>query len=347
VSAGFEAGGIEWADLRSRDAPDGLATGAAPTPTLAQLAATASVLLAVLQHVQVVLELLALRKGGPQSRRRAIVTVEAAKFMLRLVILAHRQATLLDGGAYAAPGPEEEVGSARAGESSSRRRRADATREGVGGCARLGVAATGAAAPAVHEIYVGRRSGRKLVFASPRGRVTAASTPERGAGPSGSRHSSALLGEGAAAADGATDGESSGGSNPGSSGSGTPTEPPGTPERVVEGDERPPAWLGAPAVDLDGGNRAAAGGGGGASGGGSALATAVAGAARRQRAAAALLGSPGAHSGPSPNGSAVEAAASADPEDAVRARAAALAVRWTLAAEALFFARPLLQVILK
>ena len=67
---------------------------------IAQIGGAASVLLAVISNVQVLLEMYTLRKGGAVARRRLAVRVEATKLALRLIVLAQRRSLLLFGGAF-------------------------------------------------------------------------------------------------------------------------------------------------------------------------------------------------------------------------------------------------------
>jgi len=367
-SAPIEAGGVEWADPAS--AADGTVVSAAPSSpsssvSLAQLATMASVLLAVVQHVQVVLELVALRKGGLPARHRMVVTVEATKFLLRMIILAHRQTTLLDGGAYSAPLPEEGGASGAAGNTTTNNsltgNSANAAMGGFGPGYRLGSAQEeegrstsggGGGGAAVKETYVGRRSGRAMTFANSRSsQASTAGTPRH------RKNSNAATG-------GATDNDSiGGGSGSGSGGGGgsrssleNEKRAERAPEQRVgseEGQARP-AWLDAPAVDLDA-NRGPQENGE-AEVGNSTTRNSGSVAARWQRSAATVIG-PGSalwrafHLNDSSTSTSSSTGCSEErPEDSAeeqRARLAALAVRWNLAAEVLYFARPLVQVILK
>ena len=134
---------------------------------LGQAASVSSVLLAVIQHAQVLLELYSLRKGGHLARERMVVVIEAVKFGLRLVILAHRRSALLLGGAYVAPisGPEADLDphlARTAAEGMLGRDILGGDLGGGGGGGSSAVAAAGGCAPLPPELYVGRRSGRTL-----------------------------------------------------------------------------------------------------------------------------------------------------------------------------------------
>lgn len=362
-SATVEAGGVEWADHAS--AAGGVVSDPSTTTTvsLAQLATMASVLLAVVQHVQVVLELVALRKGGLPARHRVVVTVEATKFMLRMIILAHRQSTLLDGGAYSAPLPEESEGPyGAAAESNLTRSDMNPSQGGFSPGHRLGSAPDNgrgaAAAPSgafvvVQETYVGRRSGRKMVYANIQSQTSAGNLRQRKGSNAGVEEFK--------------DGGSSGGSDSTSRGSGgaggggvrssldNKKDLIGASERGVgleEGQARP-AWLDAPAVDLD------ANGGShenqsGATEVGYSTTSRIGGsvALRWQRSAATVSG-PGSTLWRAFNLSGERSSSHSGGEraaktvEAQRATVAAWAARWNIAAEVLCFARPLVQVILK
>jgi hypothetical protein len=60
----------------------------------------ASVLLAVIGNVQVLLEMFTLRKEGERARRKLIVHVEATKLALRLIVIGHRRSLLSFGGSF-------------------------------------------------------------------------------------------------------------------------------------------------------------------------------------------------------------------------------------------------------
>eukprot|EP00615_Pteridomonas_danica_P012813 CAMPEP_0114333474 /NCGR_PEP_ID=MMETSP0101-20121206/3781_1 /TAXON_ID=38822 ORGANISM="Pteridomonas danica, Strain PT" /NCGR_SAMPLE_ID=MMETSP0101 /ASSEMBLY_ACC=CAM_ASM_000211 /LENGTH=314 /DNA_ID=CAMNT_0001464509 /DNA_START=33 /DNA_END=974 /DNA_ORIENTATION=+ len=69
---------------------------------LKEMASFASIVLTILEHVQVLLELNALRRGE-EARQNLIIQLETVKLLLRLMVLAHRRGLLLHMGSYVSP----------------------------------------------------------------------------------------------------------------------------------------------------------------------------------------------------------------------------------------------------
>ncbi|CAM9235774.1 unnamed protein product [Hapterophycus canaliculatus] len=138
------------------------------------LAERMRVALAIIAHVQVVVEKLAGQHGGPRRRRQAITYLETLKALSRLLLLACTREMVIGGGAYVSGGKQKSSSSGEQKKLDGSRRWREVDLSGMSSrrpqCSRVGVVADNAdddcpASPSrcPPEVYTGKRSGVRLI----------------------------------------------------------------------------------------------------------------------------------------------------------------------------------------